>query len=467
MKIDGDDLTETLPPIDDDEADEAKGDDEAEDIDELPDQDGDSDDQEAKDDVDGDDSLDAPVGGAGDGEDDFEQTDVGDLDVDFGQPDIGDPIEADTTGPGEPDPALDDQPASEDDAGVEGTTEPIDLMVDGDLPALDADDEGDFEDTLLRETGLIENPRDGCPVRLTDETWRERADLFRPTPLVGRPLGIVDAIAVDPRSPEIVVGATLDKRLFVSADGGMTAAGSDGWRDPAAFDAVLDDAPVAIALSGLRGVILVACGTRLAQSPDLGATWHDAAGPRGSVAAMSVCADGTLAALAVDSCESWLCTSVDGSTWSARAIALPPAYCTAAGRVWLACAGAAVAVGSADGVWVSRDGGRTFDRVPGCAFAGAGVFAGEDTAAPLVVAVTEEPGKRSLLFRIGLDGTRRVVGRACGGTDSMDEDDEEAPAPGALFALVWDGARVWGAGLLGIAAWEKGPEAGIGRGAER
>jgi hypothetical protein len=467
MKIDGDDLTATLPPLDDDEHEDESGDEGAEDIDTVPDQDGDPFDDKVREDIEsGEDGLDVIDGDAAAGEDDDALTDVGDLDVDFNEPDIGDPIEADVAGPEDADPDLDDDPESEDDAGQEGTTEPIEQMVDGDLPALDADDEGDFEDTLLRETGLVESAPEEEQTNRPAQAWRERADLFRPAPLGGRPPGAIDAMAFDPRAPEILIGATIDGRLLVSGDGGRTATVSDGWRtlERPRNDAG-DRSPLVIALSGLRSAILVADGHLLAESADLGATWKKIAAPRVPIAAMTAIADGALAALALDASGSWLCTSVDGSSWEVRPLGLPAGCRATKGRVWLACAGEAVAIGDAAGVAVSRDGGLSFDRIAGCVFVTAGVFAGEDTAAPLVVAVSKEPGQKSELRRIDHRGTCEVVAcvRTC--TDpAFDDEDDGAVDPAAPIALAWDGARVWGAGPFGMIAWEVVPTGSSGRG---
>src|SRR5438094_673578 len=76
------------------------------------------------------------------------QADVGEpeLDVTDGEssgPDADGPTDA----PGEHDGDVeiaDDLPSSEDDSGEEGTTDPIEHSLDEELPALDADDEGDF-----------------------------------------------------------------------------------------------------------------------------------------------------------------------------------------------------------------------------------------------------------------------------------------------------------------------------------
>jgi hypothetical protein len=198
----------------------------------------------------------------------------------------------------------------------------------------------------------------------------------------------------------------------------------------------------------------------LAQSADLGATWKQVAGPRGRMVAMTALEDGALAVLAVDASGSWLCTSVDRSSWSERPLGLSIARGAASGRVWLACAGEAVAVGDAVGVAVSRDGGKAFGRIAGCAFATAGVFVGDDAAAPRVVAVSAAPGRESVLRRIDHRGTCGVVARLGTWTDPAHDEEHEGPSDaGAPIALAWDGARVWGAGPFGIAAWEVLPVA--------
>src|SRR5262249_1840136 len=66
-----------------------------------------------------------------------------------------------------------DLPASDDDAGEEGTTDPIEHSLDEELPALDADEEGGFEDALRGEVGTAAAPRRGLP--WADVLWEERS----------------------------------------------------------------------------------------------------------------------------------------------------------------------------------------------------------------------------------------------------------------------------------------------------
>jgi hypothetical protein len=445
MKIDGDDLGDALPPLDDDEHGDDVGDDGSEDIDSLPDQDGDPP-GDGLETTEVDDVPEVLENDGGGGEEDDEQTDVGDLDADFNEPDIGDAAEADVAGPPDLDPDLEDEPVLDDDAGAEGTSELADQMIDADLPPLDADDEGDFEEALLRETGLVGDA--------ADESWQECAERWRPAPFGGRPSGDITALAFDPRAPDVVIGATLDARVFVSTDGGATAAASDGWRDRAATGFASGDraAPV-VASWGARRAIVVACGNFVAQSADCGATWQTMGLPRGAVVAMAACADGSIAALSLDAAGWWLCRSADGAAWSERALGLV-ARSGAGGQTWLACAGEALAIGDRVGISLSRDGGLTFEMVAGCTASTAGVFAGEDAAAPLVAAaVGDSPGGGSLLAVDHL-GNATTVARLRPGPDSVQDDDDAEAVPPALLALAWDGARLWGAGRFGIAVWQ-------------
>jgi hypothetical protein len=69
---------------------------------------------------------------------------------------------------------LDEEPpSSDDDAGEEGTTDPIEHSLDEDLPALDADEEGDFEDALLLEVGIA--AAHTTSKRWADALWEERS----------------------------------------------------------------------------------------------------------------------------------------------------------------------------------------------------------------------------------------------------------------------------------------------------
>ncbi|HKQ68676.1 MAG TPA: hypothetical protein VJT73_05020 [Polyangiaceae bacterium] len=97
--------------------------------------------------------------------------DVGEADLDLVEEVTDESLDCDPPSAGEGDVDLDeDMPSSSDDAGEEGTTDPIENSLDQDLPALDADDEGDFEDTLLFDTDVLPPPALGW----AEAPWTER-----------------------------------------------------------------------------------------------------------------------------------------------------------------------------------------------------------------------------------------------------------------------------------------------------
>src|SRR6266545_3781534 len=155
MKGELEDWLSELPPLDgaDDEPDanESIVDDA------LPSLDEDSSlDDAAADDLEVDETVDIAEEESSDGEDDDRwEADVGEPELDLDDAGDGAAGELDSPALGDGDFDLDDDlPTSEDDLGEEGTTDPIEHSLDETLPALDADEEGDFEDALLLEAGL-------------------------------------------------------------------------------------------------------------------------------------------------------------------------------------------------------------------------------------------------------------------------------------------------------------------------
>src|SRR6185436_295532 len=171
------------------------------------------------------------------------QADVGEpeLDIKEGEPSALDDAAADasdglvggrTSPADEGDLDLDENlPTSDDDAGEEGTNDPIEHSLEEDLPALDADDEGDFEDTLLLEVRIPA----GAPssVRWADALWEEQSGLER---ALAWPLGDDDAVigaclAVTAAS-EIVAAVTERSALLVRARDAAAVASPPGERGP-------------------------------------------------------------------------------------------------------------------------------------------------------------------------------------------------------------------------------------------
>jgi hypothetical protein len=88
-------------------------------------------------------------------------------------------------------------------------------------------------------------------------------------------------------------------------------------------------------------------------------------------------------------------------------------------------------------VLVSRDGGISYQEF---ALAGAlaGVFAGDGTRAPLLVASRDDASGLLRLVRIDADGSVDVVAD----TATWDEDDPSR-GPRTVVALAWDAVREW------------------------
>src|SRR4029078_11532059 len=105
---------------------------------------------------------------------------VGEPELDLADDASDEAGDADAPGVGEGDLDLDDDlPPSADDAGEEGTTDALEQSIEEELPALDADDEGDFEDALLLETGLTVATTQEGP-RWSSLTWERSPSADRP-----------------------------------------------------------------------------------------------------------------------------------------------------------------------------------------------------------------------------------------------------------------------------------------------
>src|SRR6266542_1771932 len=140
MKGEVEDWLTELPPLDgaedEPDADESIGDDV------LPSLGEDSSlDDAAADDLEVDETIDIAEEEAGEGQDDDQwEPDVGEPELDLEEGDESGAGELDSPGLGDGEFDLDDDlPASEDDSGEEGTSDPIEQSLDEPLPALDAD----------------------------------------------------------------------------------------------------------------------------------------------------------------------------------------------------------------------------------------------------------------------------------------------------------------------------------------
>jgi hypothetical protein len=420
-------LTE-LPPLDgsEDESDENEG--IADDF--VPDEGEDpSLDDAAADDLEVDEGVEITEE-APDSKDDGEwQADVGEPELDLadGEPSVIDG-DASSEAPGDGEGELDiddDLPGSDDDAGEEGTTDPIEHSLDEELPALDADDEGDFEDALMLEVRIPAASR--ASVRWADALWEEQADLSRK---LAWEVGDDDAVAslsLALASAQEVVAAVTERGVVLVSRSEPTDGRGRVVQGPAG-----ERGPWLLALAGVGHPVLWLANRagELAKSSDLGATWTRCAGLGRPLLAFATREDGAISVLARKADGVELLTSKDGTRWFAQRISIE--LNTDDGRsLWLSHGGPCTVIGDAGGVSISRD-GRHFVRVPGSSGATAGAFAGPSPDAPLLLAGTFESEDTIQLLRVPRDGDAEIIGEVK--PPLVDDDDPK------VLALAWHDA---------------------------
>src|SRR6266508_1051569 len=382
MKGELEDWLSELPPLDgaDDEPDanESIVDDA------LPSLDEDSSlDDAAADDLEVDETVDIAEEESSDGEDDDRwEADVGEPELDLDDAGDGAAGELDSPALGDGDFDLDDDlPTSEDDLGEEGTTDPIEHSLDETLPALDADEEGDFEDALLLEAGLT-FPQ-GEAMRWASIIWQERSSSSRSLAWAV-PDDLPVAMVVHPLA-DLVAAITRSGKIRVSRDGGMTVLDtSAGQRQ---LKTLFDEGGPSFAAFSKGGALWIADRSgRLAKSVDFGHSWASCPSIGRTILAFATHDDGSLSVLARKAEAVELLTSTHWIRWFAQPIsahlqtARSPVMPSA---VWLVHRAAAVAIGDDLGVLLSRD-GRHFARVPGSAGAHAAAFACTSSQSPLL-----------------------------------------------------------------------------------
>jgi hypothetical protein len=439
MKSDVEDWLTDLPPLDggDDETDEAGEQDE----DLLPEEEGGASlDDSVADDLEIGESIDdAEADPAAGSDDENWQADVGDAELDT-QDDEAPWSDADGEGDGSGDGEwdLDDEPeAPDDDRGEEGTTDPIEL--DEELPALDADAEGDFEDALLSELHAGDtDPR----ARFADAAWE--ATTFSAWEWTEDDEIAAMLVQV---APDLVVVLTTAGHVFMSSDG----------RTPAVRVGAIPEElsgqgqRLFLACSGKRPILWVADGTgQLVKSSDLGQSWTQLAGIGRPILALATHEDGSLSALAHSGTGAEILTSRDGVRWLAQRVASELNLDGAGTRQmlpWLCHRGSATAIGDPLGVFVCRDGTQQYSRIAGVSGASTGAFAGSDGQAPLLLVTSgrdtpdafgARPGSRALhLVRAAPGEAPEIVAEL---------EPRGMSADGGVLALAWDdaagGARV-------------------------
>jgi hypothetical protein len=431
MKSELDDWLTELPPLDgapdEPEADEGSTDDLLTDID-----DDSSLDDSAADDLEVDEAVEIAEDAPGGGDDESWEADVGEPELDLTDGDEGGSPEVEAPA-GDGDFELDENlPDSDDDAGEEGTTDPIEHSIDEELPALDADDEGDFEDALLLEAGIGAAPPD-MP-RWADAAWEERPSSSRSLPWGASEVDPVVAMAMH-TARDVVVAATLTGNLWTSYHGCNTTTPAGEIRKH--LDARgSSGGPFMVALSSSDkgAVIWVANGAgHLTKSADFGKTWTARAGVGRPILALTTREDGSLSALAQKGRVTELLTSTDGARWFTQRISADlraGEFGSSPRPCWLSHRGSAVAIGDELGVWLSRD-GLHFERVSASAGAVAGAFAGSSSLAPLIFAIAAENDEAAHLVRVADDGTAEILAEV----ETQGEGD-----PPSIYALGWDEA---------------------------
>ncbi|MET0592833.1 MAG: hypothetical protein ABW133_09050 [Polyangiaceae bacterium] len=430
MKSEVDDWLSELPPLDGAEEEPAAEDGFSDDL--LPGvEDDNSLDDAESDDLDVDDGVDVTDDESRGGEDDERwEADVGEPELDLTEDTLGDG-DGEAPGVSENDDDIDDDlPPSADDSGEEGTNDAIDQAIDEDLPALDADDEGDFEDALLLETGLTEPMPEGP--RWAAESWER-------LPSADRALSFAvpddDAIAGTAIcvAPETLVAVTVAGRLLF--DGGSVDS-TGGRRLPAALTGGKAGAPlIALAERGSSPSLWV--GNRsgaLAQSPDLGRSWSPAIELGKPIVALAAQRDGSIVALVDNAGALEAATWRSGGTWSARAVTSEgaPLRLVAGGQPWIAVAESAIAIGHSSGVWLSRS-GEDFVRVANLLGTTAGAFVGATPDAPLVIAETAADVEELVrLLRVTREGKVEIL------ADLAPPDLDDGTDVASVVALAWD-----------------------------
>jgi hypothetical protein len=430
MKSEVEDWLSELPPLDGAEDEPAAEDGLPDDL--LPGADeADSLDDAAADDLEVDDGVDDADGVTLDGEeDDRWEADVGEPELDLIADSLGEG-DGDAPGVGESEDDIDDDlPSSGDDAGEEGTTDAIEQMLDEELPALDADDEGDFEDALLLETGVAVATAEGP--RWTSNAWERKPGEDRAVALV---VPDDDAVARTAMcvAPETFVSVTVAGRLLF--DGGSAQA-RGGRRLPPELTGGQAGAPlVALASSAEKPILWIAHRHgAIARSADLGGSWTKAFDLGKPVVAIAAQSDGSVVVLLDDAGAMQVATSPDGVAWSARHVDVggQRLRVQADASQWLAAAGSAVAFGQAGGVWVSRR-GEAFARVASLPATTAGAFVGPSPEAPLVFAEGGgDVDETARLFRSSPDAKVEIL------ADVAPPDSEDANEVATIVALAWD-----------------------------
>jgi hypothetical protein len=317
---------------------------------------------------------------------------------------------------------------------------------------MDADDEGDFEDALLLETSEV--AQDPESLRWADAAWSECSSLSRSFTWAASeddPLMAMDSLA----ALDVIVGISQSGALWISRDGGQTAARARGGFERVVAPTGNDEAPFVALATSPGGKMVLWVGNpagQLAASHDFGDSFHACVGLGRPIVALATREDGSLVALARKGATMELLASSDGATWFTQRVSgdiaalASPKHRRAR---WMACRGVAVAVGDNLGALLSRDGSH-FARVPGTSGATAGVFAGTDGRAPLVLSGSFGDDDEVHLVRVAHEAPPEIVAEVAPGTASRAASGGSIvralawlEEPGAVRVLLAGSAVVW------------------------
>ncbi len=391
--------------------------------------------------------------------------------------------EADETGPVDFDASAGIQaPPGESLAGPaeDGTDEPLEDLVSGDLPELDADSEGDYdgEDAAWLE---LPDTRDDEPPPWAEEHWQSD----------GHIPGVLNAVAL--ADGELVAGgdellwwsaqAPSPERLAAGAPGieslALVGPGSDAVllatsdhrllrrfrsaREPqlvAGFGRVVGSSNLGaprIELCQCSGsapdVVLARTSTgRLVRSDDGGETWAGV-DVRARVIAISP-SGAPLALLVEDRTGLSLLSSADtGLSWNLQPLDEAGRRVAGGTAPLLAVLGPVVCIGdSARGLAVSTDGGQSFLHVNGCAGVDALAVGDIDGQTRVWAALYDEPNDHTQLVLVdpALATAERIAEIEA---PALDEDPAHERA--RVAAIAWDPGRrrLWAAGMGGLRSW--------------
>jgi hypothetical protein len=369
---------------------------------------------------------------------------------------------------GEPERARADEPEHEGDFG--------ELVAEGDLPELDADEPAEDDEErwgtlgiVSAESELSEAPErwpsrfalgapercfalsvsDGvCAAASADLIWVDQAHAAPVRTAVDGTR--ISSLALVGREPKIALCVTGLGRLFRRARTDSGAERVDDWRRAAEL---LGSGPEGIELCPLgsdapHSVVARLSSGALLRSDDTGVTWVPI---ESELLAFVISQTGApLAALSKGGER--LSLSVDGGRSFKHVELSPPALAVASGEApLLAAAGSVIAIADAErGLVVSSDSGRTFRVVRGANNATA-ISAGFCAERPSVwVALYHEARDRT---SIALVDVTRAEATIIGVIETPELDVDGAGERSRVERLWWDGTHLWAAGGFGVAVF--------------